>query len=186
MEKFKQLNIQNNTKKLEKKNKPIPKSSNKYPQWPRFKGPYKKNYKFQKPKKRRLSWREKLVLSKKNPDNRKYMAFYSRSRNNTFITVTNIKGQVIISQSAGSCKITTKKKKKSWDTLKAIAISTAKLARSKNIRYIFNLYTTSTYKKTSKIVFEGFKEVGLQILKCVLIRSRPHGIPMRKKKMKRL
>jgi len=42
----------------------------------------------------------------------------------------------VVSQSAGSCKITTKKKKKSWDTLKAVAASASKIARIKNIRYI--------------------------------------------------
>lgn len=166
---------------LPKKNKPFKFET------PKFKGHSRMHkYKLKLAGKRKLHWRERLVLSKRNPDNRKYMAFYLRTRNNLFITITNSKGQVVISQSAGSCKITTKKKKKSWDTLKAVSISAAKLARLKNIRYIFNLYTTSTYKKTSKIVFESFKEVGLRVLKCVLIRSRPHSLPMRKKKMKRL
>jgi ribosomal protein S11 len=114
------------------------------------------------------------------------MAFYLKTTNNVFITITNSRGQVVISQSAGCCKITTKKKKRSWDTLKAISCSVAKLARLKNIKYIFKIYTTSTYKKTSKIVFESFKEFGLRILKCVIVRSRPHGMLMRKKKLKRI
>jgi ribosomal protein S11 len=52
-------------------------------------------------------------MGKVNPNGKKYYAFFSKSRNNTFITITDVRGQVIVSQSAGSCKITSKKKKKS-------------------------------------------------------------------------
>ena len=52
-------------------------------------------------------------MGKKNPDNKKYYAFFLKKRNNVFVTITDIRGKVITSQSAGSCKITTKKKKKS-------------------------------------------------------------------------
>ena len=49
-------------------------------------------------------------------------------------------GRVIISQSAGSCKITTKKKKRSPDTLKTVSTSVAKIARAKNIKYLFKFF----------------------------------------------
>lgn len=142
--------------------------------------------KFQKPKKKKIFWRERLALRKKNPDNRRYMAFYLRTKNNVFITITTAKGRVVTSQSAGSCKITTKKKKRSWDTLKAVSISAAKIARLKNIKYIFKFFTTSTYKKATKIIVDSFKDMGLRTLRCAIFRSRPHSLPMRKKKAKRL
>lgn len=136
--------------------------------------------------KRRLNWRERYLMSKRNPDNKKYYAFFLKTRNNVFITITDIRGRVIVSQSAGNCKITTKKKKKSWDTLKAVAASASKLARLKNIRYIYKFFTTSTYIKNGRIIFQSFKESGLLILQNIIIRSRPHALPMRKKKLKRL
>jgi len=76
------------------------------------------------------------LLGKVNPNKKKYYAFFLKTKNNVFITITDIRGRVVVSQSAGSCKITTKKKKKSWDTLKAVAASASKIARIKNIRYI--------------------------------------------------
>jgi ribosomal protein S11 len=63
--------------------------------------------------KKRLNFRERYLMGKKNPDNKKYYAFFLKKRNNVFVTITDIRGKVITSQSAGSCKITTKKKKKS-------------------------------------------------------------------------
>jgi len=125
-------------------------------------------------------------MGKKNPDNKKYYAFFLKKRNNVFVTITDIRGKVITSQSAGSCKITTKKKKKSWDTLKAVAVSASKIARLKNIRYIYKFFMTSTYMKNCRIIFQSFKESGLLILQNIIIRSRPHALPMRKKKLKRL
>jgi hypothetical protein len=72
-------------------------------------------------------------------------------KNNVFLTVTDIMGRVIVSQSAGSCKITTKKKKRSPETLKAVATSTAKLVRAKNIRYIFRFFNVNP----SGVFFKG-------------------------------
>jgi ribosomal protein S11 len=136
--------------------------------------------------KKRLNFRERYLMSKKNPDNKKYYAFFLKKKNNVFVTITDIRGKVITSQSAGSCKITTKKKKKSWDTLKAVASSASKIARLKNIRYIYKFFMTSTYMKNCRIIFQSFKESGLLILQNIIIRSRPHALPMRKKKLKRL
>jgi len=66
---------------------------------------------YKKPKKNYVSFRQRLVLAKKNPNKKRYYLFCSKKRNNVFLTITDIMGRVIISQSAGSCKITTKKKK---------------------------------------------------------------------------
>ena len=133
-----------------------------------------------------IPWRERFLIGKENPNKKKYYAFFLRTRNNVFITITDVKGRVVVSQSAGYCKITTKKKKKSWDTLKAVAASASRIARMKNIRYIWKFFMTSTYMKNGKLIFRSFKESGLLILKGVIVRNRPHSLPMRKKKLKRL
>lgn len=135
---------------------------------------------------RLLPWRERYLIGKVNPNKKKYYAFFLKKINNIFITITDLKGRVIVSQSAGSCKITTKKKKKSWDTLKAVAVSASKIARMKNIKYIWKFFMTSTYMKNGKLIFQSFKKSGLLILKAVILKNRGHNIPMKKKKLKRL
>jgi len=139
-----------------------------------------------KPKRGWIPWRERFLLGKVNPNKKKYYAFFLKTKNNVFITITDIRGRVVVSQSAGSCKITTKKKKKSWDTLKAVAASASKIARIKNIRYIWKFFMTSTYMKNGKLIFQSFKQSGLSILKAIIVRNRPHSLFMRKKKLKRL
>lgn len=64
-----------------------------------------------KAKKNYVSFRQRLVLAKKNPNKKRYYLFFSKKRNNVFLTITDVIGRVVVSQSAGSCKITTKKKK---------------------------------------------------------------------------
>jgi ribosomal protein S11 len=107
-------------------------------------------------------------------------------KNNVFLTVTDIMGRVIVSQSAGSCKITTKKKKRSPETLKAVATSTAKLVRAKNIRYIFRFFNVNPSIKPVRSVLECFSRVGLSVLKYAPILKQPHGMIMRKRKLRRL
>jgi hypothetical protein len=126
------------------------------------------------------------VKRKKNLNKRKYYAYLLKRRNNVFVSITDIKGRVIISQSAGSCKITTKKKKRSWDTLKAVSSSVAKLAIMKNIKYLYKLYLDNTYMKNSKVIYNSFKENGLIVLQNSICRKIPHGLPMRNRKLKRL
>lgn len=137
-------------------------------------------------KQSRFQYWENLINSKKNPNRRKYFAFFLKKRSNVFITITNIKGEVVTSRSAGVCKITTKKRKKSWDTLKAVAAAAAKTARLKNIRYIYKFFMSIAYSKNAKIIHKSFREQGLFILKPVLIRRKPFSLPMKKKKPKRL
>jgi hypothetical protein len=67
---------------------------------------------FYKPRKKYVSFRQRLVLAKKNPNKKRYYLFFKKTRNNVFLTITDVTGKVVISQSAGTCKITTKKKKK--------------------------------------------------------------------------
>jgi len=137
-----------------------------------------------KNKKRYLNFRERLVLSKKNLNRKRYYLFFTKKRNNLFLTITDTTGRVIISQSAGSCKITTKKKKRSPDTLKAVSTSVAKLARTKNIKYLFKFFMSTNQTRVGKTIFESFKKLGLFILQGVVVRTKNHGLLMRKKSQK--
>lgn len=141
---------------------------------------------YKKPKKNYVSFRQRLVLAKKNPNKKRYYLFCSKKRNNVFLTITDIMGRVIISQSAGSCKITTKKKKRSPDTLKTVSTSVAKMAREKNIKYLFKFFMNTNQTKIGKTIFGNFKKLGLFILQGVVIKNKSHGLLMRKKKAKRL
>jgi ribosomal protein S11 len=139
-----------------------------------------------KPRKNYVSFRQRLVLTKKNPNRKRYYLFFNKKRNNIFLTITDVTGKVVISQSAGSCKITTKKKKRSPDTLKTVSTSVAKAARAKNIKYLFKFFMGANQTKVGKTIFDSFKKLGLFILQGIVVKNRSHGLAMRKKKAKRL
>lgn len=139
-----------------------------------------------KTKKNYVSFRQRLVLTKKNPNKKRYYLFCTKKRNNVFLTITDVMGRVIISQSAGTCKINTKKKKRSPDTLKTVSASVAKVARAKNIKYLFKFFININQTKTGKTIFDNFKRLGLFILQGVVVKNKSHGLLMRKKKAKRL
>jgi len=147
---------------------------------------FRKKKLWYKPKKKYVSFRQRLVLKKKNLNKKRYYLFFTKKRNNIFLTITDVLGRVIISQSAGSCKITTKKKKRSPDTLKTVSASVAKVARSKNIKYLFKFFMRTNQTKAGKTIFDSFKKLGLFILQGVVIKNKSHGLFMRKKKAKRL
>lgn len=111
----------------------------------------------------RYKYWERLMDLKKNPNKKKYFCFFLKKKNNVFITLTDLKGRVIITKSAGDCKIRTKKKKKSWDTLKEVANLVSKSARIKNIRYIHHLFISSQFSRNAKIIHKCFRENGLVI-----------------------
>lgn len=149
--------------------------------------PYKFKTKWhKKPKKNYVSFRQRLVLAKKNPNKKRYYLFCCKKRNNVFLTITDVMGRVVVSQSAGTCKITTKKKKRSPDTLKTVSASVARVARAKNIKYLFKFFMGTNQTKTGKMVFDNFKKLGLFILQGVVVKNKSHGLLMRKKKAKRL
>jgi hypothetical protein len=133
-----------------------------------------------------ISFKRRLILSKRNPNKKRYFLFFRKNKNNVFITITDVLGKVIISQSAGYCKIKTKKKKRSPDTVKTVADSVAKAARLKNIKYLFKFYLSNKQIKSGRGIYETFKKAGLFILQGVVIRNKPHSLGMRKKKPKRL
>jgi ribosomal protein S11 len=144
----------------------------------------RKNF-LRRPEPRYLYW-ERIINSKKNPDRKKYFAFFLKKKNNVFITITNKKGEVVVSKSAGDCKITTKKKKRSWDTLKEVSSAVSKTARIKNIKYIYTLFMISRYVRNAKIIHKSFRQMGLFILKIIVLKKKPFSSSMRKKKAKRL
>lgn len=146
----------------------------------------KKRWLKQNKKKRYISFKTRLVLSKRNANKKRYFIFFRKNKNNIFITITDVLGRVIISQSAGYCKIKTKKKKRSPDTIKTVASSVAKAARLKNIKYLFKFYLNSKQVKSGRAIYETFKKSGLFILQGVIIRNKSHSMGMRKKKPKRL
>jgi hypothetical protein len=45
---------------------------------------------------------------------------------------------------------------------------------------------SSTYAKNAKIISKSFKDVGLFILKAIVVKKKPFSSIMRKKKSKRL
>lgn len=131
-------------------------------------------------------YRSLKLVSKVNKNRKTYYAFLKRKGYNIFITITDKEGNVVISKSAGSCKIKSKKKKRSWDTLKDIARLVAKVATMKNIRYIKKFFTTLKYMKNAKIVSKTFRMSRLSVVQTEYIINQPHAIPLRKKKAKRL
>jgi hypothetical protein len=93
---------------------------------------------------------------------------------------------VVVSKSAGDCKITTKKKKKSWDTLKEVSAAASKVARVKNIKYIYKLFMLSSYVRNARVIHKSFRQLGLIVLQVVTLKRKPFSSLMRKKKSKRL
>jgi ribosomal protein S11 len=146
----------------------------------------KRTLQYYKTKKKYINFKTRLVLKKRNPNKKRYFVFFRKNKNNIFITVTDFLGRVIIAKSAGYCKIKTKKKKRSPDTVKEVATSVAKSARLKNIKYLFKFYISSKQAKSGRSIYETFKKSGVFILQAVLIRNKPHALGMRKKKPKRL
>ncbi len=115
-----------------------------------------------------------------------YIGTFKKTLNNFFITIINNKGQVIISQSAGNCKIFSKKKKKSFDTIKAIALSIAKIAILKNIKFLKEFYITHLYFKNTYTIINAFRSMGLLVKNARLTIKKIHGNLMRKKKIRRI
>lgn len=126
-----------------------------------------------------------LASVKKNRNKKRYFLFLNKKENNVFLTCTDYTGNVIISKSAGNCRITTKKKKKATDTIKAVSRAVTRQIKKKNIKFIYSLYTKNWYTKNIKLVLEEFIRQNIQILSVKSIVNKPHSLPMRKKKEKR-
>jgi hypothetical protein len=110
----------------------------------------------------------------------------TRKSSNIFLTVLDEKGNVLTSRSAGNCKITSKKRKKSWDTFKAVAQIIIKILRLRNIKLIENFYLKYNYLKNFKIFSDVFKKSGLPINNLIFLNIKPHRKPLKLKKVRRL
>lgn len=115
-----------------------------------------------------------------------YIGIFKKTLNNFFITIMDNKGQVIITKSAGNLKIFNKKKKKSFDTVKSIALNVAKIAIIKNIKTLKKFYITHSYFKNTYTIFNAFRFGGLSIKKAIFIKKKIHGHIMRKRKIRRI
>lgn len=111
---------------------------------------------------------------------------FKKTLNNFFITIINGKGEVILTQSAGNCQIKTKKKKRSFDTVKTIAASIAKAALIKNIKSLDVFYVTHRYLKNMFLIVNTFRFGGLATKHVLYIRKKKHSLPMKKRKIRRL
>jgi len=106
---------------------------------------------------------------------------------NTFLTLTNVSGEVIISRSAGWCGISSKKKKKSSDAFKAICERFAADCVAHDIKYIVHFFSNencSLYASRQAMqIFSGLK---LTINKFILLRSKPHSYMPKLRKLRRI
>jgi ribosomal protein S11 len=126
-----------------------------------------------------------LADVKKNKNRKRYFLFLNKKENNVFLTCTDYNGNVISSKSAGSCKIKTKKRKKSPDTIKAVSKAVVKDVKKRDIKFIYSLYTMNWYTKNIKLVLKEFNKQNLQILTIKALTNKPHSLVMKHKKMKR-
>lgn len=127
------------------------------------------------------------ILYKSISRNEEYNVFLSQTRLNTFLTLTNTAGEVILSRSAGWCGISSKKKKKSSDAFRAICERFATDCVGRNIKTIAQFFTgagCSLYTSRHAMqIFNGFK---LSINKFVLVRSKPHSDTPKLRKLRRI
>jgi ribosomal protein S11 len=115
-----------------------------------------------------------------------YNLHIKKTLNNYFLTLTKTKQcNVIYQLSAGNCKIYTKKKKKSLETLKQMSIKMVEFLQSNKITYIKNffiyLYNPYYFKKSFKIL----KKNKIFLEKFFIFKIKSHN-GIRKPKMKRL
>lgn len=141
------------------------------------------------PKKNYNSLNSKFI-SKKNkiikPAKEVMIGTFKKTLNNFFITLMNGNGEVILTQSAGNCKIKTKKKKRSFDTVKSIAASIAKASLVKNIKFLDVFYVTHRYLKNMFLIINTFRSNGLMCKHVLYVRKKRHSLPMKKRKIRRL
>lgn len=135
-------------------------------------------------KRRRTYW-QNLIRVKRNPDKKRYFLFFKRSRYNIFVTLTDVRGNVLISRSAGNCKIFDKKRKRSRDTLRSVIRSVAAFAHNRKIDYIYTLFISYRYRWDQRVVFRQMFLKGVQVLSIRGLVNKTHSLPMPVRKIKR-
>lgn len=127
------------------------------------------------------------LLHKSILPDKEYNIFLSQTRLNTFLTLTNATGEVILSRSAGWCGISSKKKKKSSDAFKAICERFAADCMNRNINTITQFFTNESCSlNISRNAMQIFSVFKMNINKFVLIRSKPHSDTPKLRKLRRI
>ena len=121
------------------------------------------------------------------PIRRGYNIFFKKTRLNTFITLTNTSGGVIISRSAGWCGISSKKKKKSSDAFKFICERFAADCINLNINNITNFFSSeNNHFQILRQMYGIFFKLNLTISNFILFQSRPHSDRPKLRKLRRI
>lgn len=129
--------------------------------------------------------KNKNIQSKKN-EYEIYNIHLKKTLNNYFLTLTKTNQcNVIYQLSAGSCKIFTKKKKKSSETLKQIVMKMINFLILNKLTYIKNFYIILNNPYYFRKVFKFFKKNFIYIEKVFLFKIKSHN-GLRKQKPKRL
>jgi ribosomal protein S11 len=115
-----------------------------------------------------------------------FHCFIKKKLNNLFLTVTNRKGDVLLSLSAGNVKISSKKKKNSPITLNQILKKTSLFLVSRRVFFIESLFISLPNKFLLRNIFSILNQFGIKIGKVNYITPRPHSSLYRKKKIRRI
>jgi hypothetical protein len=111
---------------------------------------------------------------------------FTKTYSNMFLTAVNNRGGVLAVRSTGLCGLHSKKKKRSWDTLKLLAKGLANKLRLKNIRFIRTFYMRYRYFKNYKIILTQLKKSGILVNKLIYFNSTPHSLTLKRKKIRRI
>jgi ribosomal protein S11 len=115
-----------------------------------------------------------------------YNLHIKKTLNNFFLTLTKTNDcNVIYHLSAGHCKIFTKKKKKSLETLKTMSIKMVDFLISNKITYIKNFFICLNNKYYFKKSYKTLRKNKIYIENVFIINVKSHN-GIRKKKLKRL
>jgi small subunit ribosomal protein S11 len=128
-------------------------------------------------------WGRKKWNKKSAKSERKNLAilYVSSSLNNTFVTLTNLKGKARHVRSAGLCGFQTKKKRSTKFAVKAILNSVAKFARDQRVRKVF--LCLKGFAKFRRYVAKSLKNKNIQVVGIRDITPNPHnGCRPRKKR----
>jgi ribosomal protein S11 len=132
-----------------------------------------------------------FFFNKNNLKNKKqkyeiYNLHVKKTLNNFFLTLTKTTNcNVLYHLSAGHCKIYTKKKKKSLETLRAISMKMVEFLNLNKITYIETFYISLNNKYYFKKCFKTIRKNKIYIRNVILTKIKSHN-GIRKKKLKRL
>jgi small subunit ribosomal protein S11 len=128
---------------------------------------------------------KKKWVKKSAKKTRKNLAilYVSSSLNNTFVTLTDLKGKARHVRSAGLCGFQGKKKRSTKFAVKYILNSVAKFAKDQNVRKVF--LCLKGFSKSRRYVVNSLKNKKIQIVGIRDITPNPHN-GCRPKKLRRV